>query len=329
MKKESTTAMTKTMQMLLKAISFNEVNVEMFRHLTDLKRLDPLKIFFRTTDEKIYNGDHEVPVRIFYPTEEAYQKGEEAKLPVLLFLHGGGWVTEHIDNYERVCARLALSTGYLVVAVEYRLAPEHKFPAGLLDCYAVARALYVEKKLLYVEQEDITLVGDSAGGNLAAALSLLAKAKGEFMPKRQILIYPAVDNDYGEDSKYPSVIENGTDYLLTRGKLQDYIRLYASCEEDRKNPYFSPIYAKDLEGQPETLILTAEFDPLRDEGEVYGQRLKEAGNCVTAKRIAGALHGYFALGIRNQQVRESLNVINQFLKGEEECLNQKEDIGED
>lgn len=308
--------MNKTTRRLLKALSFQEVDVEMFRLITDMKRLDPLKIFYRKTDEKIYNGDYEVPVRIFYPTQEAYEAGEEAKLPVLLFLHGGGWVTEHIDNYERVCMRLALSTGSLVVAVEYRLAPEHKFPAGLHDCYAAAKALFVEKRILDIDPQEITLIGDSAGGNLAAALSLMARDKGEFMPLRQILLYPAVHNDYTENSPFASVVENGSDYLLTKGKLQDYIDLYAADEEDKKNPYFSPLQAEDLSHQPRTLILTAEFDPLRDEGEEYGRRLSQAGNEVFVKRVEGALHGYFALGIRNRQVRESLDIINRFLKGD-------------
>ena len=164
--------------------------------------------------------------------------------------------------------------------------------------------------------EDITLIGDSAGGNLAAALSIMARDRGEFMPKRQILIYPAVNNDYSEKSLFSSVRENGQDYLLTAGKLKDYINLYAGSEEDKLNPYFAPILEKDLSGQPDTLILTSEFDPLRDEGEAYGRRLAEAGNRVEVHRIKDALHGYFALGIRSLHVQESFEYINHFLEGE-------------
>lgn len=308
--------MNKTTRKVLKAFSFQKVDVEMFRHITDLKRLDPMKIFFRKLDGEVYNGDHEVPVRIFYPTEQAYREGTHADLPVLLFFHGGGWATGHVDNYERVCTRLAVITGHLVVAVEYRLAPEHKFPAGLLDCYAVARALFVERALPDVPPEQITLIGDSAGGNLAAALSLMARDRGEFMPKRQILLYPAVNNDYTDRSPFPSVVENGSDYLLTKGKLQDYIDLYASCEEDKQNPYFSPMQAKDLTGQPETLILTAELDPLRDEGEAYGERLAQAGGRVVVRRIRGALHGFFAVRIWTHHIRESMALINAFLSAD-------------
>ena len=175
------------------------------------------------------------------------------------------------------------------------------------------------KSIVYASDtkpEDITLIGDSAGGNLAAALSIMARDRGEFMPKRQILIYPAVNNDYSEKSLFSSVRENGQDYLLTAGKLKDYINLYAGSEEDKLNPYFAPILEKDLSGQPDTLILTSEFDPLRDEGEAYGRRLAEAGNRVEVHRIKDALHGYFALGIRSLHVQESFEYINHFLEGE-------------
>jgi acetyl esterase/lipase len=310
-------AINHTTRMILKALSFDGIEVEASRHLADLKRLDPMKIFYRTMDYKIYNGEYEIPTRIFFPNEKAFQHADPSQHGVLLFIHGGGWVTESIDNYERICARLANETEHVVVSVEYRLAPEHKFPTGLEDCYAVAKAIYTNRFLLNVEPSEITLIGDSAGGNLCAALSLLAKERGEFMPKQQILIYPAVNSDYSEHSPFPSVQENGTDFLLTSGKMRDYINLYASCEEDKKNPYFAPIYATDLENQPDTLVLTAEFDPLRDEGEAYAQKLQEAGNYVECYRLEDALHGYFALGIRSVHVQKSMEYINQFLKREQ------------
>ena len=226
------------------------------------------------------------------------------------------WVTDCIDNYERICARLASATEHIVVSVEYRLAPEHPFPTGFMDCYAVAKAIYTNRFILNVNPQRITLIGDSAGGNLAAAVSLKARDDGIFKPQRQILIYPAVNNDYTETSRFPSVHENGKDFLLTAGKMQDYIDLYARNKEDKKNPYFAPYIAEDLANQPDTLILTCEFDPLRDEGEAYGKRLKEAGNYVEIHRIKDALHGYFALGIKQLHVQESFTYINEFLKEE-------------
>lgn len=282
-----------------------------------MKALDPLKFFYKTIDFEIYNGSHKIPTRIYMPNEEALN--DELKnvkdYPVLLFMHGGGWVTESVENYNRVCARMAQSTGHIVISVEYRLAPEHQFPIPLEDCYAVAKALFEHKYILDIDPERITLIGDSAGGNLAAALSLMARDKGEFRPRRQILIYPALNNDYTSNSIYPSVHENGTDYLLTARKMEDYLYLYMSNKKDRQNPYFAPLLEKDLSGQPDTLILTAQYDPLRDEGEAYGRKLKEAGNHAEVYRIKDALHGYFALGIRYYHVQESFEQINRFLRG--------------
>lgn len=302
-------AINKTMRKVLKALSFDGIEVEASRHLANLKALDPMRIFHKTIDYKIYNGNYEIPVRIYLPCEEL-----DKNYPILLFFHGGGWVTESIDNYERICARMASATNHIVVSVEYRLAPEYPFPTGLEDCYAVAKAVYANEFLLNVQPEDITIIGDSAGGNLAAAVSLLAKERGEFMPRQQILIYPAVNNDYTETSQFASVQENGTGFLLTAGKMQDYIDLYARVESDKQNPYFAPILQEDLSGQPRTLIITAEFDPLRDEGEAYGKALLEAGNEVEVHRIKDALHGFFALGIKYFHVQESLEIINRFLR---------------
>ena len=308
------------MRTILHALSYGNIEVEASRRLADIKKLDAMRIFFKTLDTKVYNGNHEVPIRLYFPSEEAMsgEPVEGEKYPVLLFFHGGGWVTESVDNYDRVCARMAQATAHIVVSVEYRLAPEHKFPIPLEDCYAAAKALYTGHLVLPADPDRITIIGDSAGGNLAAAVCLKARDTGDFAPKKQILIYPATYNDYTENSPFPSVKENGTDYLLTAGKMQDYIDLYARNKEDKKNPYFAPYIAEDLANQPDTLILTCEFDPLRDEGEEYGKRLKKANNYVEIHRIPDALHGYFALGIRFLHVQESFDIMNRFLsKGSE------------
>ena len=299
----------RSVKKILKALSFDGIEVKSARQLANVKAIDPLKIFHRTIDFKVPNGDHEVPMRLYMPREELSEE-----LPVFLFFHGGGWVTDSVNNYERICARLAADTEHLVVSVEYRLAPEYKFPTGLMDCYAVAKALYTGKFILNVDPDRITLVGDSAGGNLAAAVSLMARDRAEFLPRRQILIYPALFGDYTEQSPFPSVQKYGSDYLLTAGKMRDYVDLYASCPEDRENKYFAPLLETDYTNQPDTLVLTAECDPLRDEGEEYGRRLKEAGNRVEIHRIKDALHGYFSLGIKYFHVQESFDLINDFLK---------------
>lgn len=306
---------SKTMQTILHALSYGNIEVEASRRLADIKRLDAMRIFVKKLDTKVYNGTYEVPVRLYFPSEEAMsgEPVEGEKYPVLLFFHGGGWVTESVENYDRVCSRMAQSTGHIVMSVEYRLAPEYRFPVPLEDCYAAAKALYTGHLVLPADPDRITIIGDSAGGNLVAAVCLKARDTGDFAPKKQILIYPAVNNCYTKKSPYKSVQENGQDYLLTAVKMEDYLKLYESSTEDRQNPYFAPILAKDLSHMPETLILTAEFDPLRDEGEEYGKRLKEAGNYVEIHRIPDALHGYFALGIRFLHVQKSFEIMNCFL----------------
>lgn len=306
---------SKTMRTILHALSYGNIEVEASRRLADIKKLDAMRIFFKTLDTKVYNGNHEVPIRLYFPSEEAMsgEPVEGEKHPVLLFFHGGGWVTESVENYDRVCSRMAQSTGHIVMSVEYRLAPEYRFPVPLEDCYAAAKALYTGHLVLPADPDRITIIGDSAGGNLAAAVCLKARDTGDFAPKKQILIYPAVSNCYTKKSPYKSVQENGQDYLLTAVKMEDYLKLYESSTEDRQNPYFAPILAKDLSHMPETLILTAEFDPLRDEGEEYGKRLKKANNYVEIHRIPDALHGYFALGIRFLHVQESFEIMNCFL----------------
>ena len=232
------------MKKILKALSFDGIEVEAARHLASLKAIDPMKIFHKTIDYKIYNGDYEVPVRIYLPREKVTED-----LPVFLFFHGGGWVTDCIDNYERICARLASATEHIVVSVEYRLAPEHPFPTGFMDCYAVAKAIYTNRFILNVNPQRITLIGDSAGGNLAAAVSLKARDDGIFKPQRQILIYPAVNNDYSDTSRFQSVKDCGSDYLLTAGKMRDYIDFYAFARCFSLYRYYKLPYASGDEGE--------------------------------------------------------------------------------
>jgi len=139
---------------------------------------------------------------------------------VLLFFHGGGWVTGNIDSYNKVCTNMARITNHLVVSVDYRLAPEYPFPAALEDCYEVARILINDKG---INCKDVTLIGDSAGGNLSAALSLLARDRKDFCINKQILIYPATYNNHSENSPFNSIRENGYDYLLTSKRVNDYM----------------------------------------------------------------------------------------------------------
>jgi len=296
----------------LKALSYPDISIKkhykLQRRLVDVTNLHLLKPLYTSFDHLIQVGDHQIPARIYTPE----LPGSEG---ALLFFHGGGWVTGNIDSYDRVCTDLARKTHRLVMSVDYRLAPEHRFPAALEDCYAAAREVFLHPEWVFAERaEDIALIGDSAGGNLAAAVSLMAKDRGEFMPTRQILIYPATYNDHTENSPFPSVRENGSDYLLTSKRVQEYMELYQGSEEDLQNPYFAPLLAEDLSGQPETLLITAQYDPLRDEGEEYGRRLAKVGVRVEAHRATDGLHGFFSLPASFEQVAECHRLIDRFLK---------------
>lgn len=303
-------AINKVMRAALKALTALEPDVKrsykMERQLEVFTaRLRGTPDDYRMWDRVVRTENHAIPVRIFAPNGDG-------PFPLMLFFHGGGWVTGGIENYTGFCAELAKSTGFTVALVDYRLAPEHRFPAAPEDCYAVAREAFLGR-LPGIDPDEITLIGDSAGGNLAAAVSLMARDRGEFAPKRQILIYPSTYNDHSENSPFPSIRENGTEYLLTSRRIEAFIDLYRGSEEDFQNPYFAPLMAGDFSRQPRTLIITAEYCPLRDEGEAYGDRLREAGNDVVTVCVKDALHAYMMLPSTFEQVKQTYQIINDFL----------------
>ena len=294
-------AISKMMRAALKALSYPDLdltkNYELQRKLVNVKKYNPALLLYKMWDHTVRFEDHDIPVRIFTPPEEEGRR-------LLLFFHGGGWVTGNIDSYDGVCADMAHLPRRMVVSVDYRLAPKYKFPAAPEDCYAVAREIYLNDSLLGTRPEEIALIGDSAGGNLAAAVSLMARDRGEFLPAKQILIYPATAADHSETSPFPSVHENGTDYLLTSKRVCDYMDLYRSGDEDLHNPYFAPLQAADFRDQPDTLIITAEYCPLRDEAEEYGHPL-ERELCYLAVHSVLHLLGYDHLdeGPQKKQMR--------------------------
>lgn len=314
-------AINKAMRAALKALTLLEPDVKktykMERQLEKLTaRLRGKMSDYNMWDSHFVLENREIPVRVVTPL--GLKNGH-----VLLYFHGGGWVTGGIENYTSVCYQLANATGSVVAFVDYRLAPEHKFPAAAEDCYCVARE-FLTGKVPGVLPAMVTLIGDSAGGNLVAAVSLMARDRGEFMPKRQILFYPSTWNDHSDASPFESIRENGTDYLLTSKRIQDMIALYGSGEADLQNPYFAPLLAQDFSNQPRTLIVTAEFCPLRDEGEEYGRKLKEAGGRIRVVRFKNALHSFLMLPPNFEHVRLAHRIINEFLSKEQPHEKQQE-----
>ena len=265
---------------------------------------------------------YEIPIRVFTPLDIDFslRKGlhvTEDFRGTILFFHGGGFANGDIDFYTDACMRTALNLERRVVSVDYRRSPEHRFPAAPEDCYEVARQLFAGELLQDVEPDNIVLFGDSAGGNLAAVVSLMARDRGEFLPRTQMLLYPLVYNDHSETTIFDSVRENGEDYLLTRREVEGYINMYLSQPEDYANKYFAPLLEVNLENQPRTLVITAEFCPLRDEGETYAARLEDDGNSVECYRMFDAVHGYFLYPSITGLVRDTEAIMHHFLDGDE------------
>ena len=283
----------------------------------------PLSALYHHWDHQIESMDGApIRVRIYTPKQQTDNR-------LLLFFHGGGWVLESVDTYNQVCKALAKATGCRVISVEYRRAPEHPFPVGLEDCYAAAKAIYQAGEQFGTHgAQDIVLIGDSAGANLAAAVSLLARDRGEFEVAQQILIYPATAADHSENSPFPSVHENGEGYLLTAYRVEQFMRLYAGVDDSAyQNPYFAPLLMQDLSRQPRTLLITAEYDPLRDEGEAYAKALEKAGNTVYCVRLTDALHGFLSLPSRFVHVQRTHALIRDFLGDETKCADSKNQTG--
>ena len=235
----------------------------------------------RVEDRVIDSPGGKIALRIYTPPGPA-------PLPVLIYYHGGGWVTGDLDVSDFQCRLLSRWAGCLVVHVNYRHAPEHIFPAALDDAYA--GAVWVEENAagLQADPARIAVGGDSAGGNLAAAVTLMARERGGPRFIYQYLAYPVLDGAMS----LPSYKGNATGFGLTGQTMAWYWDQYVPDPADRKNPLASPLNAPDLNGLPAALVLTAEFDPLLDEGEAYAGRLQEAGVPVELKRYDGLIHGF-------------------------------------
>ena len=235
----------------------------------------------RAEERTIPGPAGDIPIRVYSPATEAV-------LPVVVFFHGGGWTIGDVGCYDQIARKLAVASGLTVVSVEYRLAPEHVFPAAVEDSYAVTEWIADHGTELGVDGSRLAVAGDSAGGNLAAVTSILARDRGRPTIAFQLLVYPVVDGTMS----FPSVKENGEGYLLTADDMAWFYDQYAPPDADRKNPMLSPLYAPDLSGLPPALAITAEYDPLRDEGEAYADALQQAGVEARSSRYDGMVHGF-------------------------------------
>lgn len=226
----------------------------------------------------------DVPVRVYTP-DDADTHG------LLVYFHGGAFFLGSLETHDHVARSLAKETGLAVVSVGYRRAPEAAFPAGLEDCYGVVRWVTENAEQLGWDGDVLAIAGDSSGGNFVAAVAAMAHDDGFDRITHQVLFYPSLDLDFDED-RYPSLRENAVGYGLETAGLRPYNAFYLESGADPADPRVSPIKRTDLSGLPRALILTGELDPLRDEGERYGERLREAGVEVKVRRYAGAGHGF-------------------------------------
>lgn len=223
-----------------------------------------------------------VRLRAYYPPN-----GEDGHRPAIIYFHGGGWVLGDLDTHDSLCRHLAISANSVVVAVDYRLAPECPFPAAFDDAWAALHHVVEEAEDLGIDVDRLAVAGDSAGGNLATAVSLRARGLGAPYIAFQCLIYPALDvrSDSG------SYREFADGYGLTRDRMRFFWKSYQGLQTNT-DPMFSPAQAENLAGLPPTLILTAEYDVLRDEGESYADRLRTSGVPVELMRVDGVIHGF-------------------------------------
>ena len=244
-------------------------------------------------------GPHgDVPVRVYVPVTD-----DAAPLPVCVWFHGGGWVVGSIATNDPTCRALADAAGAIIVSVDYRLAPEHRFPIPFDDCYAATEWAAANAASFGGDASRLAVAGSSAGGNLAAAVALRARDEGGPRLAHQSLICPVVDTDL----ERPSYLENGDGYGLNYDTMVYFLQCYVRDEADASNPYVVPMAADDLSGLPSAFVLTCEYDPLRDEGEAYAGRLREAGVPVKLSRYDGHIHALFNAGVPFTRTWDAIN----------------------
>jgi len=239
------------------------------------------------------DGPHgPIPLRLYQPLAES-RRG--AAPPVLVYFHGGGWVIGDLDTHDTLCRQLALGSGCAVVAVDYRMGPEHRFPAAVDDSLAATRWVHAHARELGVDGSRLAVGGDSAGGNLAAGVALSLRDEARADDPRiafQLLIYPATDQRRGA----PSHTANGQGYLLTRETMDYFHDHYIDDNAHDLDWRASPLLHPDLSGLPPALVLTAGYDPLRDEALQYSQRLSESGSFAAHINFERQIHGFITMG---------------------------------
>jgi acetyl esterase len=263
----------------------------------------PVQEVARVQNLRIPGPAGEIPIRVYSPEG----RGQH---PVLVFFHGGGFVICDLDSHDGLCRALTNSARCLVVSIDYRLAPEARFPAGPEDCYAATCWVGEHAAELGGDPARIAVGGDSAGGNLTAVTALQVRDRGGPALCHQLLIYPVTDHAFDTESYR----DNAEGYLLSREMMRWFWGHYLEKDTHGADPLASPLRAPDLAGLPPAHVVTAEFDPLRDEGEAYAARLSQAGVVVDAVRYDGMFHGFMSMFELLDQGKKALAVASERLR---------------
>lgn len=269
---------------------------------TEVQSVPPSIEVYSVEDFVVPGPAGDIPVRLYRPNDKP--------APLHVHFHGGGWVIGNLVTHDADCREIVAASGCMVLAVDYRLAPEHPFPAAPEDCYAVSCWAAANSTQLGGSPGLISIGGDSAGGNLAAVVALMARDRNGPEFAMQLLLYPITEPSMAS----ASFRENAEGYLLTKTMMAWFWNHYCPDIEQRKHPLISPLMASDLSGLPPALMITAEFDPLRDEGEAYAARLKEAGVEVEMRRFNGFIHGFFSLAGIIEATREAVELVGTALR---------------
>jgi acetyl esterase len=275
------------------------------QYLLRVEKLKAREPIHRTADRRIPGPGGEIAIRIYTPREA--QPGE--RLPVLVWYHGGGFVIGNLDTHDSACRLLANQADCIVVSVDYRLAPEFKFPAAVEDAVAALKLVALHATEIGGDPARLAVGGDSAGGNLATVAAILARDAGFPKLAFQLLVYPCV----APEPETASHHKFAQGYVLTRNTITWFYKQYLRSQADTRDFRFGPLIADDLSNLPPALVLTAGYDPLRDEGVEYAKRLVEAGNRVRLSNYEGAIHGFYLMGgavdIAKQAVAESAQML--------------------
>ncbi len=284
-------------------LDYEALPVELIRQGFDATNAPPPpQDVARVSEHSVPGLGGEISVRIYTP--------QSPEGGALVYLHGGGWASGSLETHDSLCRALANAAACVVASVDYRLVPEHKFPAAPEDCFAAVRWVADQASELGIDASRIAVAGDSAGGNLAAVTAQLCRDRGGPSLCHQVLIYPITDHTFDT----PSYRENASGYLLTRNLMRWFWKQYLNDPAEADEPMASPIRAKSLEGLAPATVITAEYDPLRDEGEAYAESLRKAGVPTQLLRFDGQIHGFLVWGAKIDRAGDGIREIAEALR---------------